>query len=122
MITRQFAQQFAREWIEAWNSHDLDRILSHYTDDFEMTSPRIIDVVGEPTGKLKGKDRVRAYWQRALAKNPDLRFELIEVLWSIDTICIYYQSVRGLHAVEWLRIGSEGKAVNAAAHYNDLPT
>ena len=30
------ANEFAAEWIEAWNAHDLDRILSHYTDDFEM--------------------------------------------------------------------------------------
>ena len=33
------AQAFADEWIEAWNSHDLDRILSHYSDDAELLSP-----------------------------------------------------------------------------------
>lgn len=35
------ANEFAAEWIEAWNAHDIDRILSHYTDDFEMNSPLI---------------------------------------------------------------------------------
>jgi ketosteroid isomerase-like protein len=39
MMTAEFAAQFAEEWIAAWNSHDLDRILSHYADDFEMASP-----------------------------------------------------------------------------------
>lgn len=24
------AQKFAQEWVDAWNSHDLDRIMSHY--------------------------------------------------------------------------------------------
>ncbi|HEX5049396.1 MAG TPA: nuclear transport factor 2 family protein, partial [Gammaproteobacteria bacterium] len=42
MITQDFAQTFAHEWIDAWNSHDLDRILSHYADDFVMSSPRIV--------------------------------------------------------------------------------
>jgi len=30
MIDRNFAARFAREWIAAWNSHDLERVLSHY--------------------------------------------------------------------------------------------
>ena len=33
------AKRFAREWIEAWNSHDLDAILSHYATDVVLTSP-----------------------------------------------------------------------------------
>ena len=27
MIDRRFAERFAAEWIAAWNSHDLDRVL-----------------------------------------------------------------------------------------------
>ncbi|MGH3529462.1 MAG: nuclear transport factor 2 family protein, partial [Pseudonocardiaceae bacterium] len=33
------AAAFADDWVEAWNSHDLDRILSHFTDDVVFTSP-----------------------------------------------------------------------------------
>jgi ketosteroid isomerase-like protein len=33
MLTQQQAQDFAQDWIEAWNYHDLDRILSHYDED-----------------------------------------------------------------------------------------
>lgn len=35
------AKQFAEHWISAWNKHDLEEILSHYTDDFDMTTPMI---------------------------------------------------------------------------------
>lgn len=38
MIDQAWAYDFAKEWIAAWNSHDLDRILSHYVEDFEMSS------------------------------------------------------------------------------------
>jgi ketosteroid isomerase-like protein len=51
-----FAECFANDWIAAWNSHDLDRILAHYEDDFEMTSPLIVAFVGEPSGST-GKVR-----------------------------------------------------------------
>jgi hypothetical protein len=37
-----FAQHFATEWMAAWNSHDLDRVLSHYSNYFEMSSPYIV--------------------------------------------------------------------------------
>ncbi len=66
MLTREFADRFAHEWIEAWNSHDLGRVLSHYHDDFIMSSPRIAAVVGEPSGVLRGKNAIGAYWKRAL--------------------------------------------------------
>ena len=49
------AEKFAEEWISAWNNHDLDQILSHYEDDFEMSSPVIVEAMNEPSGTLKGK-------------------------------------------------------------------
>lgn len=67
MIDSQFANTFADHWIRAWNAHDLDDILSHYTDDFEMSSPVIAGAMNEPSGKLKGKGIIRVYWSKALA-------------------------------------------------------
>ena len=80
MIEEGWAKAFAHEWIEAWNSHDLERIMSHYTDDFEMSSPFIIELMGEPGGKLRGKASIRPYWEKGLAAQPPLRFELLQVL------------------------------------------
>ena len=42
MISSHAAERFADDWIAAWNAHDLEKILSHYTDDFEMSSPVIV--------------------------------------------------------------------------------
>ena len=39
MLTKAQAEQFAADWIAAWNSHDLDRIMTHYADDVELISP-----------------------------------------------------------------------------------
>jgi len=114
----QDAQAFALEWVAAWNSHDLDRILSHYTDDFQMTSPFIVKMMNEPTGIIKGKENVRVYWARALERLPDLHFELIEVLASVDSITIYYHAVLGKRAAEVLFFNDKGKVMRGIAHYN----
>lgn len=67
MIEKAFVDHFAADWIDSWNKHDLGRILSHYADDFEMSSPVIVKVVGEPSGTLKGKEAVGAYWASGLS-------------------------------------------------------
>lgn len=113
--------QFAAEWIAAWNAHDLDRILALYADDFEMSSPKIIHYMGEPTGKLRGKSAIRAYWKRALAELPDLQFQLQGVFAGVDTICLSYASRPGSFAVEWFCFDAAFKVTQAAAQYAAAP-
>src|SRR5689334_5284948 len=63
-ISAAFAKRFAEQWVEDWNSHEMSRVLRHYTDDFEMTSPFILtSKVGSPTGTLRGKSKIAAYWE-----------------------------------------------------------
>ena len=116
MISRDFATQFARHWIDAWNGHDLEQILSHYTDDFEMASPYIAQIAGEPSGVLKGKAAVGAYWARALERMPDLRFELVHTLVGAASITLYYRGARGM-AAEVFFFDAAGKVFRACAHY-----
>jgi ketosteroid isomerase-like protein len=115
-MDRGFAEHFAEDWIESWNAHDLDRILSHYADDFEMTSPVIVQIACEPTGTLKGKAAVGNYWRKALDLIPDLHFELHEVLVGVGSVTLYYQGARG-PAAEVFHFGPDGKVVRAFAHY-----
>ncbi len=117
-VTKDWAQRFAREWVEAWNSHDLDRVLSHYTDDFEMSSPFIVAFTGEPSGTLKGKAQVRAYWQTGLARVPDLKFELLDVFTCVNSVVLHYKSILGKMATEVFFLESDGRAYKALAHYD----
>ena len=103
MIEKDFAEEFARNWIESWNSHDLDRILSHYSDQFEMSSPKIIQIAGEPSGTLRGKDAVGNYWAKALDLVPDLRFEVIALLIGVNSLTLTYKGAQGRMAAEVFR-------------------
>jgi hypothetical protein len=115
-MEKEFANQFVSEWIEAWNSHDLDKIMSHYSNDFEMSSPVIKQIANESSGKLKGKSAVRAYWEKALKMNPSLHFELIKSFVGANSIVIHYRGHRGL-AAETFIFNGEGMVTNAYAHY-----
>jgi ketosteroid isomerase-like protein len=122
MLSESGAREFAAEWIAAWNAHDLERILGHYTDDFEMQSPFILTTMGVTTGSLKGKAAVRPYWQRALAAQPLLRFELRDILVGVDTIALYYLSTtRNRMVAEVLRFNAEGRVVWGAGLYGGAP-
>lgn len=118
MIEKGFAEKFALDWIESWNSHDLDRILSHYSDQFEMSSPKIIQIAGEPSGTLKGKRAVGSYWTKALELIPDLRFELVTTLIGVGSITLYYKSAGGQLAAEVFYFGPDHKVFKAYAHYS----
>lgn len=109
--------ELANEWIAAWNSHDLERILAHYSDGFEITTPMIKVALGLDSGTLKGKENVRRYWQAALQKVPDLRFELIEAARGVDSIAVYYHGVMNRRAIEVMFFDEAGKITRAVAHY-----
>ncbi len=106
-----------QSWVAAFNSHDLPRILSHYSDDFEMTSSYIVQITGEASGTLRGKAAVGAYWQKALEKFPDLHFESRHVLYSPGSVTLIYQSNRSGLAAEVFFVNAEGKIHKAVAHY-----
>jgi hypothetical protein len=118
MYPRVNAEQFAQEWISVWNSHDLNAILSHYSDDVQFTSPFIVRLMNEPTGTIRGKDKLRPYFEKGLQAYPDLHFELIEVLEGVDSITLYYHSVKNLMAAEVMFLNEKGLIQRVVAHYN----
>lgn len=121
LLTQQQAIAFAREWIEAWNARDLPRVLAHYTDDFEMASPFIVQIANELSGTLKGKERVAAYWKAALQMHPHLHFELLGIFAGASSVVIHYRANFGRLGAEVLFLNESGKVYCAAAHYQNLP-
>lgn len=116
-MNQQAAEEFAKDWLEAWNAHDLARVLAHYTDDFEMSSPVITQVTGQPEGRLQGKAAVGAYWAQALARFPALHFEPICTLPGVDSVVILYRGATGKRVAEVFSFNADGLVYRAHAHY-----
>lgn len=117
VITQELATRFAHEWLEAWNAHDLERILSHFTDDAVFTSPLASRLLGDASGTVRGKEALRTYFGRGLAVSPHMRFELDRVFLGQDSIVLAYRNHRGQACAEWIRLGEGGRAVEGGAHY-----
>jgi hypothetical protein len=116
-MNEEFASRFTSEWLQAWNAHDLDRVLSHYSDDFEMFSPVIVQVTGNREGRLRGKQAVAAYWSKALGMFPNLHFTPICTLVGVDSLVIHYHGPTGKRVAEVFQFNADGLVVRAHAHY-----
>lgn len=81
----------------AFNSHDVDAIMSLMTDDciFDSTRP-------PPDGeRLQGQAAVRAFWQAMFQRSPQARFETEEMI-GLGDRCV----VRWVY--HWVRDGQPG--------------
>ena len=115
-MNKEFAEKFGEEWIAAWNSQNIDRVLSRYAEDFEMMAPVTRKLGNEPDGILKGKNALRDHWSKALAANPELNFKLLNTFAGVDSIVVHYLGHRGLSA-EVFYFDDKGKVNRAHAHY-----
>ena len=106
-------EAFAVEWEAAWNSHDVERILSHYRDDVVFRSRKAIPLVG--TGEVRGKANLRTYWMAALKRQPDLKFSVEHVFEGHEMVVISYRNHRGILAAETLYFDRDGLVHQAAA-------
>lgn len=73
-MTQQQAQQFAEEWIRAFNAHNLPAILDHYADKLAFYSPFIIGLKFNESGCITNKADLERYFQVGLRTYPDLHF------------------------------------------------
>ena len=109
-------EEFGRAWIAAWNAHDLDRIMGHYHDDVVFTSPLI---VAASDRTARSAPALRSYFQGALARNPDLRFELLGAFAGVDSTTVLYRTHRGWVGAE-VMVRADGAVLRGAAHYGQL--
>jgi ketosteroid isomerase-like protein len=109
--------EFAREWVEAWNSHDLTRVLAHYDEDVVLISPRARLVLGVADGAVRGKAALGDYMRAALVKVPDLAFTLKRVFGGVNSVVIEFTTNDGRHGAEFMDFSTSGRVSRVFAHY-----
>jgi predicted ester cyclase len=117
-VTIDEACSLANHWVEAWNAHDLDLIMSHYEDAIELISPVAAQLLGIPDGTVAGKTNLRAYFQRGLEAYPELRFCLEDVLCGVHSVVLFYTNQKGTHTAELMELSAAGKVTRVLAHYS----
>ena len=118
MITESEVKGFARQWVAAWNSHDLDAILSYYDVDIVLISPVAAKILDRPSGTVEGNAALRNYFKRGLELYPNLHFELLDVMCGLVSIVVLYKNQKGTRTAEFMEFGKNGKIIRVVANYS----
>ena len=117
MLSRAFAEDFARDWVAAWNDRDIDRILSYYADDTEFHSPRIAVVMDNDATRVTGKKALQTYWTEALSQARQLFFDVDDILVSSDAVTVLYTNHREERVAETFIFNEDGEIARSIAAY-----
>jgi predicted ester cyclase len=97
----------------------LERILAHYKDEVVLISPVALQLLNNGDGVVRGKAALREYFLRGLQAFPNRRFDLVDVLWGVETIVVYYRNnVRGTKSAEVMQLTAVGKIRRVWANYD----
>lgn len=80
----------AENWFEAFNTHDLERLLALYHDDAQHYSPKLKIRMPETNGLITGKNALRAWWQDAFTRLPSFHYEIIHILADENVVFMEY--------------------------------
>jgi ketosteroid isomerase-like protein len=118
VLTEVEVLKFADDWIRAWNSHDIEAIMSHYAAEVVLISPTAAKLLGDSSGTIKGKEAVRSYFAKGLDAFPNLTFELLDVMWGISSVVLYYLNQKGTKTGEFMELDANQKVSRVVANYN----
>ena len=62
----------AKKWLEAFNEHNLEKLLSLYDEQAEHFSPKLKIRMPETGGIVRGKTAMRNWWSDAFERLPGL--------------------------------------------------
>jgi hypothetical protein len=120
MLTLNKANEFGAQWVDAWNSHNLDEIMAHYSADIIFSPPFVRKIEADESGTLRGREALRTYFSNALRKFPELSFRLRSVLVGIETVTLLYDSVNDLLAAETMILDDQAKITRVWAQYDNV--
>ena len=117
MIHPAQAEAAARDWIAAWNRHDLDAVLTHYADQLEFVSPLVVRRLGRADGTIRTKAELRDYFAASLGPGSDLRFDPRAVLVGVMSYTVLYRNHRGQGVAETAFLNDAGLVARAYVHH-----
>jgi len=80
----------ARKWFEAFNRHELERLLMLYDDNAAHYSPKLKIRQPETNGYVKGKGALRAWWQDAFDRLPTLHYVVTSLTANDERVFMEY--------------------------------
>lgn len=89
-MTPEKLQSIAFKWFEAFNTHNLEQLLSLYDDEAEHFSPKLKIRKPETNGLVTGKTALRDWWKDAFDRLPTLHYKVTSLTANEDRIFMEY--------------------------------
>lgn len=80
----------AHSWFEAFNAHNLEKLLSLYDDEAQHFSPKLKVIHPETKGLITGKNALRIWWQEAFDRLPTLHYKVTSLTSSPERVFMEY--------------------------------
>jgi len=80
----------AHKWLETFNNHNLEQLLSLYDEEAEHFSPKLKIKKPETNGLVKGKKSLYDWWQEAFEELPSLHYKVTSLTANGDRVFMEY--------------------------------
>jgi SnoaL-like domain/Rho termination factor, N-terminal domain len=108
-------REHADRWLEAWNGHDLDEIVSCYSERIEFVLPALVGD-GEER-KIDGREELREHFRHGLELAPNLTVTEESLLVGPGGFAILYRREDGHRAIEAVELDGDGLAAKVRTYY-----
>jgi len=80
----------ALKWFEAFNTQNLNLLLSLYDENARHYSPKLKARKPETGGYIQGREMLGSWWADAFKRIPSLRYEVTNLIVSEDAVFMEY--------------------------------
>lgn len=80
----------AHLWFEAFNAHNLDKLLSLYDVNASHYSPKLKIKHPETNGLITGQKALKTWWQEAFDRLPTLQYKVTSLTANNDRVFMEY--------------------------------
>ncbi|MEY4281845.1 MAG: hypothetical protein RLZ39_1257 [Bacteroidota bacterium] len=110
----------ANDWFDAFNRHDLEALLALYDEQAAHYSPKLKIHQPETDGYIKGKAQLRAWWQDAFSRLPQLHYQVLQIMHNEEGT--FFEYIRSTPNEADMQIGEvlmikEGKIIASRVYH-----
>lgn len=102
-MSAELNKNIARNWFEAFNEHNLEKLLLLYDEEAEHYSPKLKLRSPETNGLIKGKEALRKWWDDSFKRLPSLNYEVVKL--TADTEQVFMEYIRHVNNEADLKVG-----------------
>ncbi len=89
-MSAQKNEKIAKNWFNAFNTHDLETLLALYHENARHYSPKLKIRQPETNGLVTGKEALRTWWKDAFERLPSLNYEVTQLTANENRIFMEY--------------------------------